>query len=539
MECTKTLRVFIVDDEYLIRNLLKHRICWEELGAEVVGEAAGAGEALELIGEVSPDILFTDICMPSMDGIEFSRIVIEKFPQIKIVVITGHEEFNYAQKSVKLGISDFLLKPINAEEIKRVVLNLKEKIETERSHQKNYAELKQQLEANLPYLREKFLNELLSNEMDREEALDKLWYFGFELNPATDFFQTAVVEYTSGSPGNDVVIREEEKFMLAIRSADLIRQIFREDRYIHVFFNISGKIVILSNNDKVDLPDCCEVIKTTLINQCKCFVGIGIGRRMKGFEGIRASYNEACEALDYKVVFGKNQIINYTDINFSGDSQWKIRKDKKEKLGFCITAGLKEKAAELIEEYFFDRCYHTGSAIRQMWLEAFDILSICEHTLLELKIDTADLWESHSRPYEEVSRIDNLPELKAYIIQLLFHIIERVRQASLNKANHLIGQVEDYILRNLQLADLSLASTAKEFFVSPSHLSRLFKQKTSQSFVEYITKARMDTAIKLLKGTDLKVYQIAEKVGIGDPHYFSILFKKNTGLSVQEFRKKW
>ena len=107
MEPVNFLKVFIVDDEYLIRNLLKLRVHWERLGMKISGEASSAGEALELINEIQPDILFTDICMPSMDGIEFSRIVMERFPQIIIVVITGHEEFKYAQTSVKLGISDF------------------------------------------------------------------------------------------------------------------------------------------------------------------------------------------------------------------------------------------------------------------------------------------------------------------------------------------------------------------------------------------------------------------------------------------------
>ena len=141
------------------------------------------------------------------------------------------------------------------------------------------------------------------------------------------------------------------------------------------------------------------------------------------------------------------------------------------------------------------------------------------------------------RPYEEVSRIDNLPELKGYLKSLVFDIIEKILNSNQKKANKVINQIKEYISNNIQDSDLSLAGVAREFYVSPNHLSRLFKQETTHTFVEYITAMRMEKAVKLLKETDFKVYQIGDMVGIDDPHYFSIIFKKFTGLSVNDFRK--
>ena len=123
------LKVLIVDDEYLIRNLLKLRINWDEYGMTVVGEASNAREALDMIDEYMPDIIFTDICMPYMDGIEFSKIALERYPDIKILILTGHDEFEYARRSIKIGVSDFILKPINVNEIEKSLLKLKKKIE--------------------------------------------------------------------------------------------------------------------------------------------------------------------------------------------------------------------------------------------------------------------------------------------------------------------------------------------------------------------------------------------------------------------------
>jgi len=102
------IKVLIIDDEYLERNLLKGCIDWNTLGMEIAGEASNANEGFKLIDELKPDVVFTDIKMPGIDGIKFSESILQKYPTIKIVILTGYNDFNYAQKSVKIGISDFL-----------------------------------------------------------------------------------------------------------------------------------------------------------------------------------------------------------------------------------------------------------------------------------------------------------------------------------------------------------------------------------------------------------------------------------------------
>ncbi|KNY27808.1 response regulator [Pseudobacteroides cellulosolvens] len=531
-----SLKVVIVDDEFLIRNYLKRRVCWEELGMEIAGEASSAREALDLIDQIIPDIIFTDICMPFMDGIEFSKAVVEKFPHIKIVIITGHDEFDYVKRSIKLGISDFLLKPVNPEEIRKVALELKSKIEMERTHIKEYEKLKQRLDESLPYMQEKFLNEILLGELDQHEIVDKMAYFKIIMNEQSDVFQTAVVEVSDsvGGPHD----REEELILLAMKCSDLIRQVLKEDLFVHVFFDNSRKIVILSNNESLDLTDCCETIKALLINRCKCFVSIGIGNKIHGLKNIKVTYREACDALNYKVVIGKNQVVNYNDITYNSDQSWRGIPNKGEKLDFFIKTGMKYKAIELIDELFSESCFNLSITIENLRLEAFDIISTCMRVLLEFKIDTSSLWGKNTKPYEDVFRMDNLLEMKDYLKSLLEKVINKIHSFNERKANILIVQIQEYIEQNMHDSNLSLSTIAKEFYVSPSHLCRLFKQETKQTVVEYITRQRMEYAKKILKETNLKVYQIGEMVGINDPNYFSTIFKKFTGLSVNEFRKK-
>ncbi len=530
------LKVLIVDDEYLIRNHLKKIICWEEIGMEIAGEAISASQALELIDKTVPDIIFTDICMPFMDGIEFSKVVIEKYPHIKIVIITGHDEFDYVKRSINLGISDFILKPINRDEIRRVALDLKNKIELERTHIREYEKLKQRLDEIRPYLLEKFLNELIVGELDQDDIVDKLNYFKIDMNHKSDVFQAAVVDVSSSIRGTNE--KEEEQILLAMKCSDQIRKVLREDECVQVFFDNSRKIVILSNNESLDIAECCEAIKVMLINSCKCFVCIGIGSQIHGLTNIKVTYREACDALNYRVVIGKNQVINYNDISSRNDQAWRGIPNKGEKLDFLIKTGLKSKAMELIDQLFSESCFDMSVTIENLRLEAFDIISVCMRVLLEYKIDTLSMWEKNTQPYEEVLRLDNLLEMKNYLKSLVEVVIDKIHSFNKRKVNLLIVQIQEYIENNIHSTNLTLSTIAKQFFVSPSYLCRLFKQETNQTVVEYITRERMECAAKLLKETDLKVYQIVEKVGINDPNYFGTIFKKFTGLSVNEFRKK-
>jgi two-component system, response regulator YesN len=163
------LKVMIIDDERLVRDLLKACIDWNKIGLKIIGESSSAIEGLELVDQLMPDIIFADICMPIMDGLEFSKKVVEKHPQIKIIILTGHEEFEYAKKGIKVGISDFLLKPINDDEIMKTALAIKEKIIKERKEVEEYVKLREQLRRYLPVLQGKKAKKIIQ---DVKEYID-------------------------------------------------------------------------------------------------------------------------------------------------------------------------------------------------------------------------------------------------------------------------------------------------------------------------------------------------------------------------------
>lgn len=528
------LKVLIVDDEHLVRNLLRHCLDWEEIGYQIVGEASNAHEALDLVEQLRPDVIFTDIYMPFMDGLEFGRIVFERHPYIKIIVLTGYEEFEYAKKSVKIGISDFLLKPINDDEIRKVLVNLKEKIEADRHQTAEYDRMKKQLEDNLPYLKERLLNKLIHNSYTYKDIKQQLEYFKIILNPS--YVQIATIEpswsETSDIPG------EEEYLMLNMQCIELVTKYFRDDDFVTVFFDSNQNIIILNCEPDIDFSDCLEAIRTLLINKLKCQVSIGVGNTYDTVTRIKTSYKEACDALNYKIIAGKNQVINYNDISFSYSKAYNtMQNDNLDGLAFNIKAGLKKKASDYIETVFSEENLSgNGININSIRVLASSIISVVLNVITELEIEIPVIF-SDNQPFEQVFKIDTLPEMKKYLLKLTGATINTILSIQNKKVNQVIEDIKEYLHNNLSHPELSLSNTAKRFYMNASYLSRIFKQETGFTFVEYLTKIRMDKAIKLIKETNLKAYQVADEVGISNPHYFSICFKKWTGVSINDFKK--
>lgn len=527
------IRVLIVDDEYMVRGLLRRCVDWEEIGMEIVGEASCAHEALELVDKLKPDIIYTDICMPYMDGIELSRLVFEKNPEIKIIVLTGYEEFEYAKRSVKLGIADFLLKPIDNEEIRKSALCMKEKIRSERMHSNEYKRLKLLLDESRPYLKEKFLNELIQGELPTDEIAEKLSYFDLDLSSGV--FQAALLE--TEHPGAGINQSTEDKLILRMQVIEAVRAYFRNDLKITVFFDNNHKTVLFNADPEIDFTECCETLQIFLANKIKCIVSIGIGNPCMGFENIRQTYREAYYALSYGAVIGKNQVISFSAVDLSLKKPLRMQNKQYDEFEFCLKAGLAEKAAGLFSSFCEGIRPDGGNAIETIWVIASNTISVILSVINETGLKISNVFEDGDEPFKHVFRIRSLPEMKEYMNSLIYrtaHLMEKLKSKKVNKT---INEIKEYINGSIASSSLSLATVAAKFYLNPSYLSRIFKQETGQTFIEYLTKARMELAVKLLGETEMRAYEVAERVGIQDPHYFSICFKKYTGISINDYRK--
>lgn len=531
---SEKLRIMIVDDEKLIRGLIRMRVDWDALGMEIAAEAASAGEALALLDSVQPDIIFTDICMPSLDGISFSRMVMERNPAIRIVVVTGHDEFEYAKRCIKIGVSDFLLKPLRAEELKRTAETLRDKILEERRQEAVLSSLRQQQQITKPTLQEEALRCLLTGCGDSAVPLHTLRETSAFPAESTSGFQVALIELTPVKPAEDT---EASAMQRNGKAHGILQRLFHNKDGVFIVREGIGRLLVVSGSTDADLDAYGQVMLTQLLNGCHAHVSIGLGSTIQTLEALSVGYQEACRALAAHMVLGRNRVIRAEDLTRVPAGETAAQTDRMALLSKYLRAGLGTKATALMEEGFAALMPADGRCLAMMRREALDVVLTCEQAWNAELTETTESKEETSRAIERTLAIDNLPEMKQFLGQLIEQVAMQKSQTKKTSSAQLVEEVLAYIAEHLSDASLSLAGTAAAFFVSPSHLSRLFRRETGRSFVEHVTRERMEKAFSLVTRSNMKSCEIGRHVGIDDPHYFSILFKKHTGMTVHECRK--
>lgn len=317
-----SIKVVVVDDEELERKLIKNCVNWGSFNMEIIAEASNADEALRIIESNKVDIVFTDIHMPVIDGMQFISIASKKYPHIKFVVLTGYDQFSYAQESVKLGVSDFLIKPVDDEDVIKTLTKLKSVIDQEKEEEQEYSRLKSQLYENLPYLKERFLCELIMGGFDKKAIEEKLHFLNIHFKYQS--FQVAALVINHSEEEN-----EESKYIKTMKVMSSVNLFFSNNQHVYSFLDPVNRIIVLNNDENLDLFATCKCIKERITRELNCPVGIGLGSLKTEPQEICTSYREALDALDLRIAFGNNAVILYNNINFDMPNMPKNEADLK------------------------------------------------------------------------------------------------------------------------------------------------------------------------------------------------------------------
>ncbi|ETT65928.1 hypothetical protein BSK66_07270 [Paenibacillus odorifer] len=524
------LRAIIVDDEINARKIVPIIIDWQAVGYRFVGEASNGSEALDLIETMKPDVVFTDISMPFMDGLELSRLIKERYPLVKIVIITAHPEFEYAKRSLDIGVQNFILKPLQAEEVRRVAVDLHGEIREETERWNEYQELNRQLKENAVQLKEKFLNDLLSGLWDPDQ-LDSRFHYFFP-DSANSLFSIMLIELQISLEEG-----EEQRILQSLRCKRFIDYALEEYEGIEVFFDNSQRIVLLNRKDNQNLTKIGEWLAQSLHEKLECKASIGVGSTCKDFNRIKESYKEALEAVRYGKLKGSNAIYFFNDeIHFGGRS-WEVKTNEIEEILFFVKAGVLDKAMQSIEKLFQDLEKSKAFSVERARLVSAQFVSTLINSLAEMGVILDNNLSFDISPYKRIFELDSLPDMQQTLLELTEKVTFQVTRARSKKTNNIIHEVKEFIQQEMHIPEMSLSYVSNKFHMNSSYFSRIFKQDIGISFTDYLLKCRMEKAVKLLNETDWKAYQIAEKVGIKDPFYFSNCFKKVMGVSVQEYKK--
>lgn len=532
-------KVMIVDDESIIRRGIRSSIPWAEHDMEIVAEAADGREALELAVSCKPDIVIADICMTEIDGLEMSELLLQINPDIKVIILTGYDEFEYARRAVRIGVVDYLLKPTNPEELLGILDKAKKLIQSERDQKIRMEELESKLMENMPLIRENYLIRLISGVITPKEICEGQDILNIVY--ANGGYQVAVLDYCSVESGSEFEGRIE---MLNFAVKNLCRETVDEKGLGWTFYNERGQITILlcmrdaSKNASRFVYDLMEGIQAAINKRLKASFSIGVGRRCERAVDIKRSYEEAKKALEYCFVIGENSLVFIDDVGKGVQfHSWDDLKRIEREIISCVNKGDGEMVVALIGHYFDKLTAQSGVSPVLIKAKCCELAGNIVIAFRGLGPGDEMLSDSMDDLYNEINRCNSLPKAVKLVENFICKVLEAVLASRNTGMKKLVEMGKEYIHEHFS-EDISVAEIAEQLYVTPNYFSRVFKKQTGMGCLEYINQVRMEKAKELLRNSRRLAYEIAEIVGFKDANYFSIAFKKYTGFSPTEYRDR-
>ena len=491
------LKLLIVDDEKYVRSLLKYCIDWNALGIDICGECTCAEEGLQLVEELQPNIIFSDICMDFMDGIDFSQKVKQLYPHIKIVLLSGHSDFDYAARGIDAGVSAYLLKPIEKDKILNVIEKLKEDIFHEQDKAEELQKLKEYVTDSRGFLIENNLNALMLPSADIGNIIRRLQFLSVDF--AFPHFQAAIVALSSED--NSGGLDPENPYLLSMECNRILKRELREYGNLYLFFDYNHTNVILSNSPSIALGAVLEQVKMVLLEQLPVSITIGVGNSVTTLSQIRTSYQNAAEAVKYRTVLGKNQVILYDCIKTEKQSSPFRLEDAIASILEAVKSEDLSASYALTDHCITNQITEDYTDIIPIRVTVSTIINHLSDLLIQSGLRGTDAFRYSLAAYERLFRLDTVDELKNMVNNVIRAIIETFTSVRTEKNTNTIHAILNYLEQNFEDPDLSLSSVAGRFYLNASYLSRLFKLETDTTFTRYLTELRLKKAAKLLLTT--------------------------------------
>lgn len=536
-------KLLLVDDEEEVRSGMLQKIEWENYGFEIVGAAENGKEALEIIDKTLPDVVITDIKMPFMDGMELSNIIKNQYPMTKVIILTGFDEFEYAHKAIKLNITEYVLKPISANELINVLVKVKNQLDKEIMEKEDTEALREHYRKSIPILREKFLASLITSRLSKEEIDEKAKSYGINLSGKS--FIVSVISIDKIAKGADTSIElYNEKQLLSFAVLNIVEETIA--KYEAGIAFLSNEYIVIITTSVIDddkslarhMYHVLEEIRQTIERFLKITITIGVGRSCSEVTAISNSYQDALTALDYEVLMGNNRIILLEDIEPQSTDRIVFDEEKERTLANAIKLETEESVNEAIE-MLFEGIVDIKASFKDYQIYVTEILTTILKTARNSDIDTDSIFGDVNNLYLELQNMRSKEENKEWLKEKSISAMRLIAKGRQENYKFLVEKAKTYINENYKNSELSIIAVCDYLHLSPTYFSFIFKKETKMTFVNYLTQIRMEAAKELLKTTNMKSFEIAEKVGYSDPNYFSYSFKKKFSISPLEYRNSF
>ena len=530
------LKVFLAEDEFIIREGIKNNIDWQAHGYEFCGEASDGELAFPLIQKTRPDILITDIKMPFVDGLALSRLVKKELPETEIIILSGYEEFDYAKEAIQIGVARYLLKPINGETLLQEIDSVAEIILDKQKEKEIREKYQREMEENSLRDQMNLFQHLVTGDCSMEELLsvaDKL-----DLKIMAPWYSIVLLKIQS-------MKHDYEEYSGSIVVVDERIAKLAEPEHVLVFDRaLEGRAFLFKADSEEELlayqKEYLGDVKEVLSGYANLRYFGGIGTPVNRLREIPASFEDASHAFAHRYLVAESCILDSSllmqegaaeneDFRISAVNPEQIDRTKMQE--FLRTGDLDEVI------YFVDEFFGKldGGAMKSRIFRQY-ITMDAYFSIVDFLKGLGLQKDEIEAPDQDSSILQDEKSAMDYIVRIMDKaLVLREKKAS-SRYEDVVSEVIHYIENNYAQEELSLNLLASHVNFSPNHLSMIFSQQTGQTLIRYLTDYRMNRAKELLRCSSKKSSVISMEVGYKDPHYFSYLFKKTQGMTPTQYR---
>ena len=540
-------KIMVVDDFLSDRESITAAVkTFCDLDVIVAGDCENGEVALEMLYEVEPDIIICDVEMPFMDGFTFAKAARERIPNLRFIFCSLYDKFLYVQTTLKLGGDGYLLKPLVAEELRECLIQVINELSDKNRRSQDYGRLLEFVAHNKPMLIEMFYTDLIYGHIRADEAAQKGCMldldltdgvFGLAVAEVDDFRETSErLEYSSGTMLSLIVQRELKHALNSYHNIWVLRM---DDSHYTMVFHMAPEDIPAPSSVAVQGKSLQKML-TICDGLVSCFrmqdisVTIALADPADNILSLNACYEQCLHQLKYKILLGKQRTIfsssipnqtNKIEIDLNG-----MRKD----LMFLLNSGETDRISDYVN-MLFSHCHESSDSNFPRTL-SFCLMNCLQLVLNEANENLSCLFDDERAIWNKLLRFETIVDISRMFKNILTVAADFLQTRHNNKKSGFIEKVCRYI-EDSDPASLCLESIAAAFYYSPNHLSRIFKEETGGTILEYLTSCRMERAKKMLEDTPKRLHDIATELGYSHATYFITVFKKYYGLTPREFRE--
>lgn len=498
-------QIVIVDDDDVVRNGLAEIVDWKRCGFQVAAVLKDGLEAITYLEEHQVDVVLSDIRMTFVSGLSLAKHIYEKQIPVKVLLISGHQEFELAKEALRYNVQDYLLKPTDLDEVYRVFNALKEQLDQERSEKNRIAQDKEMWSHMMQYLKDRYLPHLLFDTFaDEEELIRQFEMIGININPKINACASISITWTSASPV--VSVQRALQHSLSEHSSAVTLLPFGPPGNPLTF------LAVCADSERGELAEEIGRIFDQASSRLTSLIGLIINWHVNSVHATMIDF-----LVEHRAARKRIGPLSVAQLQ-----QWK---EDKRRWTTCLEAEDYEEAGRLLEQYLVSYGGEQIDTVKSMLIQLFG------------SMDAVYAADSGSNRLMQLCKSEDIGEIKKISKSLIEEMSRRESEGHYETERKVITQAKQYVKTNLG-KDITLQEVADHVYLNPVYLSRLFKKETGKSFTDYVTELRMNQAAHLLRNTNMKIYEICEQAGYRDVRHFYKLFKKYSSCSPSEYRER-